>query len=66
MITCEKDLLVAQESLQNLEQVLLQALKHHTYEEYRLLSEPILLEIQDRQREILLFLNGEPHTGVVA
>lgn len=66
MIRNEDELQLAQDALRNLEQVLLHARKHHTTEEYQLLSEPILLEVQDRQREILLFLSSVSSVGAVA
>jgi hypothetical protein len=42
----------SREAARNLQQVLLAARKVHRAAEYRAMSEPILLEIQQRQQEI--------------
>jgi hypothetical protein len=49
--------LAAQEAIANLQKVLLAARKVHNAREYRLLSEPILLELQRREQEILEYLS---------
>jgi len=57
MIESDEQLQAAQEAVHNLQQVLLVARKVHTATEYRLLSEPILLELQQREQEILTYLS---------
>jgi hypothetical protein len=57
MIESDGQLQAAQEAVRNLQQVLLVARKVHTATEYRLLSEPILLELQQREQEILTYLS---------
>lgn len=57
MIKNDEQLKVAQESVQNLQQVLLAARRVHNEADYRAMSEPILLEIQQREQEILDYLS---------
>ena len=57
MIANDEQLKAAQEAVRNLQQVLLTARKVHTAIEYRALSEPILLELQQREQEILTYLS---------
>ncbi len=47
----------AQDAVQNLRQVLLAARKVHTPDEYKGMSEPILLELQQREHDILTYLS---------
>lgn len=57
MISDDAGLLAAQRGIQNLQQVLLAARKVHSNEEYRSMAEPILLELQRREQEILEYLS---------
>lgn len=57
MIENDEHLKLAQEAVRNLQQVLLAARKVHTATEYRALSAPILLELQQREQEILSYLS---------
>ena len=57
MIKNDEQLKLAQESVHNLQQVLLAARRVHSEAEYRAMSEPILLEIQQRDQEILDYLS---------
>jgi hypothetical protein len=57
MIKNDAHLKIAQEAVRNLQQVLLAARKVHRAAEYRAMSEPILLEIQQREQEILEYLS---------
>jgi hypothetical protein len=57
MIENDEQLKIAQEAVRNLQQVLLTARKVHTAAEYRAMSEPILLELQQREQEILAYLS---------
>ena len=57
MIENDEHLKAAQEAVRNLQQILLAARRVHTAAEYRAMSEPILLEIQQREQEILAYLS---------
>jgi len=57
MIANDEQLKIAQEAVRNLQQVLLAARKVHTSAEYQAMSEPILLELQQREQEILAYLS---------
>jgi hypothetical protein len=56
MIENDQQLKVAQQAVENLQHVLLAARKTHNPGEYRLMSTPILLELQQREQEILEYL----------
>ena len=56
MIRTDTELHTAQECIVNLERVLLDAKRTHTPAQYRILSAPILMELQQRQQEILEYL----------
>jgi hypothetical protein len=58
MIQNDEQLKAAQQAIFSLEKVLLEARKVHSPEEYRSMSEPILLEIQQREHEILSYLSA--------
>ena len=57
MIQNDEQLNAAQQAIFNLEKFLLEARKVHSEKEYRSMSEPILLEIQQREHEILAYLS---------
>ena len=57
MIENDQQLRMAQEAIGNLQKVLLAARKVHNADEYRLLAEPILLELQQREQDILEYLS---------
>ena len=57
MIENDEQLKIAQGAVLNLQQVLLAARRVHTEVEYRAMSEPILLEIQQREQAILDYLS---------
>jgi len=59
MITTDEQMLLAQQNVANLRKILLQARKAHSPQDYCRLAEPILLEIQRREQEILDFLSGD-------
>jgi hypothetical protein len=63
MIENDAQLQSAQKAVENLQHVLLAARKVHSQQEYRLMSAPILLELQQREQEILTYLS---HTEVEA
>lgn len=57
MIENDHQLKVAQEAIENLQETLLAARKVHNPKEYRLMSAPILLELQRREQEIFEYLS---------
>ncbi len=57
MIANDQQLQAAQEAVENLQRVLLAARKVHSPHEYRLMSAPILLELQQREQQILAYLS---------
>ena len=57
MIENDDQLKVAQKAVENLQHVLLAARKVHSQQEYRLMSAPILLELQQREQEIIAYLS---------
>ncbi|PIV20877.1 MAG: hypothetical protein COZ69_16430 [Deltaproteobacteria bacterium CG_4_8_14_3_um_filter_45_9] len=56
MILNDEQLLMAQKAVENLQKILLEARKIHSKEEYRAMSEPVLLEIQQREQQIIDYL----------
>jgi hypothetical protein len=51
-------MLTAQQCVANLRNILVEARKVHSSQDYARLSQPILLEIQQREQEILEYLSG--------
>ena len=62
MIENDRQLRMAQEAIGNLQKVLLAARKVHNPDEYRSLAEPMLLELQQREQEILEYLSHSDAT----
>ena len=58
MINSDEQMLLAEQRVANLKKVLLQARKVHSPQDYARLSEPILLEIRQREQEIIEFLSS--------
>jgi hypothetical protein len=58
MIATDEQMLLAQQCVANLRKVLLEARKVHSPEDYSRLSLSILLEVQQREQEILEYLSG--------
>ena len=52
----DEELTSTQQAIINLQKILLEARKVHSAQEYRAMSEPILLEIQQREQEIIAYL----------
>jgi hypothetical protein len=59
MIQTDDQMLLAQQCIGNLSLVLLEARRVHSRQDYVRLSEPILLEIQAREQEILEYLSRD-------
>ncbi len=55
MIENDEQLRLAQGAVKNLRLILAAARRAHTPEEYRQMSAPILLELQQREQEILTY-----------
>ena len=58
MIQTDEQMLQAQQCVASLRTVLLEARKVHSPQDYSRLAEPILLEIQQREQQILEYLSG--------
>jgi hypothetical protein len=59
MIQTDDQMLLAQQCVGNLRRILLEARKVHTQRDYTRMAEPILLEIQQREQEILEYLSSD-------
>lgn len=57
MIKNDEQLEKAKEAVRNLEMILEKARKVHSPLEYKAMSEPILLEMQQRENEIIRYLS---------
>ena len=60
MIRNDEQLMMAQKAIENLQKILVGARKVHSNAEYRALSEPVLLEIQQREQNIFDYLSKTP------
>jgi hypothetical protein len=56
VIQTDDQMLLAQQNVSNLRKVLLEARKVHSRQDYLRLAEPILLEVQQREQDILEYL----------
>ena len=59
MIQTDDQMLLAQQCVANLRRVLLEARKVHSRRDYIRMAEPILLEVQQREQEILEYLTRD-------
>jgi hypothetical protein len=59
MIQTDDQMLLAQQCIGNLRRILLEARKVHSRQDYIRLADPILLEIQGREQEILEYLSSD-------
>ena len=59
MIQTDDQMLLAQECVVNLRKILLQARKVHSRQDYARMAEPILLEVQQREQDILEYLTRD-------
>lgn len=59
MIQNDDQMLLAQQCIANLRRILLEARKVHSRQDYARMAEPILLEVQQREQDILEFLSGD-------
>ena len=64
MIENDGQLKKAKEAVRNLELILEKARKVHSPSEYKAMSEPILMELQQRENEIIQYLSStEPQVA---
>jgi len=64
MIENDEQLKKAKEAVRNLELILEKARKVHSPSEYKAMSEPILMELQQRENEIIQYLSSaEPQVA---
>jgi hypothetical protein len=59
VIQTDDQMLLAQECVANLRRILLEARKVHSRQDYARMAEPILLEVQQREQEILEYLSRD-------
>ena len=59
MIQTDDQMLLAQQCVGNLRRILLEARKVHSQRDYTRMAAPILLEIQQREQEILEYLSRD-------
>jgi hypothetical protein len=59
VIQTDDQMLLAEQCVSNLRSILLEARKVHSPQDYVRLSEPILLELQRREREIFEYLSSD-------
>ncbi|MGA3239299.1 MAG: hypothetical protein ABSG03_23740 [Bryobacteraceae bacterium] len=59
MIQFDDQILLAQQCIANLRRILLDARKVHSRHDYARMAEPILLEVQQREQEILEYLSSD-------
>lgn len=56
MIQSDVELELAQDAINKIQRMLVEARRMHSPDEYRLMSAPFLLELQDRQYEVIQYL----------
>ena len=59
MIQTDDQMLLAKQCIGNPRRVLLDARKVHSRQDYARMSEPILLEVQQREQDILEYLSSD-------
>jgi hypothetical protein len=59
VIQTDDQMLLAQECVANLRRILLEARRVHSREDYARMAQPILLEVQQREQEILEYLSSD-------
>jgi hypothetical protein len=59
VIQTDDEILLAQECVANLRKILLQVRKVHSREDYARMAQPILLEVQQREQDILEYLTRD-------
>jgi len=59
VIQTDDQMLLAQQCIDNLRRILLEARKVHSRQDYSRMAAPILLEIQQREQDILEYLSRD-------
>jgi hypothetical protein len=59
MIRTDKEMLVAEQCVSNIRRILVEARKVHSGRDHIRMAEPVLLEIQQREQEILEYLSTD-------
>jgi hypothetical protein len=59
VIQSDDQMLLAQQCIANLRRILLEARKVHSRQDYARMAEPILLEVQQREQQILEYLSSD-------
>jgi hypothetical protein len=59
VIQTDDQMLLVQQCVANLRKILLEARKVHSRQDYARMAEPILLEVQQREQEILEYLTRD-------
>jgi len=59
VIQTDDQMLIAQQNIANLRKILLGARKVHSQPDYARMAEPILLEVQQREQQILEYLTRD-------
>jgi len=59
VIQTDDQMLLAQQCIANLRKILLEARRVHSRQDYARMAEPILLEVQQCEQEILEYLSGD-------
>jgi hypothetical protein len=59
VIQTDEQMLLAQQCIGNLRKILLEARKVHSRQDYARMAEPILLEVQQREQDILEYLSRD-------
>jgi hypothetical protein len=66
VIQTDEQMLLAQECVANLRRILLEARKVHSREDYARMAKLILLEVQQREQEILEYLSRDQEQPVAS
>jgi hypothetical protein len=59
LIQTDDQMLLAQQCVANLRKILLEARKVHSRQDYARMAQPILLEVQQREQDILEYLSKD-------
>ncbi len=66
MIQTDEEMMLAKQCVANLKRVLLGARKVHSPDDYLRMADPVLLEIQQREQQILEYLTSEVQQPVAS
>jgi hypothetical protein len=66
VIQTDDQMLLAKQCIGNLRKILMEARKVHSRQDHARMAEPILLEIQQREQDILEYLSGDREQPIPA